>query len=62
MEHWNFKKSKGRKPLHLEKGKKKRKCCEKRLMSALSILILSKKHASILRSGSSWDQEYTVQI
>ena len=41
MEPWNFKKSKGRKPLRLEKGKNRRKYCEKILMQALSIPILS---------------------
>ena len=29
-------------------------------MTALSIEILSKKHASMLTNANSWDQEYTV--
>ena len=63
MEPWNFKKNKGRKPLRLEKEKKnRRKYCKKRLISALNILILSKKHASMLTNANFWDQEYTVQM
>ena len=38
--------------LRLEKGTKQKKICEKCLMPTLSILILSKKHASMLTTNA----------
>ena len=66
MEPWNFKKSKGRKPLRLEKGKKKqKKILRKNSYSSVEYSDIEQKawfDVNQERNVNSWDREYMVQM
>ena len=65
MEPWNFKKSKGRKPLRLEKEKKQTKILQKNSYASIEYSGIEQKASFDVnqeRKVNSWDQKYMVQM